>query len=969
MNHLAAITFCSRYTAARFFASCVLAALLVAGFAGVAYGVAYMPDVTKPMAKASYWVEKQQDVDQVLADWETIDGLNVAGVDADGTGLQPLELASGNYYDAQKQNTLKNSAASEFAAMLASLDEEAVYRADWTLIDQAYADEILANYPTDGVAPNIASPYAIVTTHTAMRSYPTDDPILYTKGDYDDNNLYISALRVNEPVIIRAQSVDKRFYLCISSCINAAWVPAEDLAICASKEQWLEAWKISPGQELVVTGYKVRTEQSNVTTNTANRMLYMGTVLERIDLASPADALEIVGTRSAYNNHVCYLPVRDQNGNYSKEMALIAESADVSEGYLPLTTKGVANEAFKSLGQMYGWGGMLEANDCSGYVRDVYKTFGLELARNTTWQMALPVRTYDLQDMDPEHKAAAIAQMPLGTVLFWGSHEMIYLGQENGKLYVISSLGGVGDLYGDSNNTYQVKGVTINTLDMVRGNKMTWLQTLTCANIPYIPDSVAGPGLFDIAFYENAATWPEESAMYTGEPIEPEVTIPGLTKEVDYTVSFENNTDAGTATVKITGQGNYSGEISHPFEILPPSLKKATVTVPDQEFTGEPCEPEPTVVLAGITLKAGEDYEVSYSNNIEPGTATVKVTGKGSFEDSASGTFKIGRGSLEKATVTVDDQLYTGKELKPAPVVKLGDIELDPYSDYRVAYKDNVELGTATVTVTGKGDYVGSASATFEIVQASVDDATIRVRDQVYTGKAIEPEPLVSIGSTILEQGAAYEVSYENNVEVGTATITITGIGSFSGTATKTFEIVSTSLTKANVTVADQTYTGSALKPKPTVKMGDITLKEGTDYSVSYTDNVSTGTAIVTVEGKGNFTDSTFKTFKIGKASQSIKAKNVTKKYTAAKSIKKLGVAKTINLKKKAKVSAKTEVKFKKANKAGGSKIIVAKDGTVTVKNGLKRGTYKVKVRLTASADANYKKAANKNITLKIVVK
>jgi predicted GTPase len=95
----------------------------------------------------------------------------------------------------------------------------------------------------------------------------------------------------------------------------------------------------------------------------------------------------------------------------------------------------------------------------------------------------------------------------------------------------------------------------------------------------------------------------------------------------------------------------------------------------------------------------------------------------------------------------------------------------------------------------------------------------------------------------------------------------------------------------------------------------------------------------------------------------------VSKKYKAAKSIKKLGVAKTINLKKKAKVSAKTEVKFKKANKAGGKKIIVAKDGTGTVKNGLKRGTYKVKVKLTAPADANYKKAKAKTITLKITVK
>ena len=78
----------------------------------------------------------------------------------------------------------------------------------------------------------------------------------------------------------------------------------------------------------------------------------------------------------------------------------------------------------------------------------------------------------------------------------------------------------------------------------------------------------------------------------------------------------------------------------------------------------------------------------------------------------------------------------------------------------------------------------------------------------------------------------------------------------------------------------------------------------------------------------------------------------------------------TVNLKKKAKVSAKTTVKYAKANKAGGKKIAVnAKTGKVTLKKGLKAGTYKVKVKLTAAASKNYKAAKAKTITLTVKVK
>lgn len=609
-----------------------------------AQSVSYLPYVTAAMTKAPYWSGKQKNPDAVLANRATIDALNQAGIDADDTYLQPLkaDYVREYFYDADQQATLKAGAKTELEKTFLNK----VYDEDGNIVDQAYIDQILANYPQGGLTPSIQSGYAIVTTHTTMRAYPTDKALMYTKGDSDDDNLYLSALRVNEPLIVRSVSADGNFLLCISSCMQVEWVPTKDVAICKGKAEWLGAWDIAQGHELVVTGYKVRTEQSRVTPNTANRMLYMGTVLESVDWN---DARKLVGTRSVYNNHVCYLPVRNADGTYSKEVALIAESDNVSEGYLPLTKANIAKVAFNSLGQMYGWGGMLEANDCSGYVRDVYKCFGLELARNTTWQMNMPVRKYDLTGLDDAHKAAAIAQMPLGTVLFWDGHEMIYLGQENGRLYVLSAVGAIGDIFGNEYTSTQVKGVVINTLDMVRASRATWLSSLTTATIPYISASAKGSGLHDISFYEGSTSWPKASYAYTGKAIKPAVSVSGLTAGTDYKVTYKNNTKAGaTATVTITGIGSYSGTMSKAFKIVKASQTikaKANVSKSFKASKKTKKLAKAKTVdlkkLANVSAKTAVKYKKANTaggKNITMNAKTGKVTLKKGLK---KGTYKV----------------------------------------------------------------------------------------------------------------------------------------------------------------------------------------------------------------------------------------------------------------------------------------------------------------------------------------
>ncbi|MBO6269007.1 MAG: C40 family peptidase, partial [Clostridium sp.] len=212
----------------------------------------------------------------------------------------------------------------------------------------------------------------------------------------------------------------------------------------------------------------------------SGRELTLGTVLEAADAGSFGDRIT---NRSAFHNYVAYLPVRLSDGSYAKKKVLISQHHGIHEGYLPLTRRNILHTAFSMLGDAYGWGGMLAAEDCSGYIRDIYRCFGLELPRNTTWQAASPAARADVTGWSDMEKCALLNALPAGSTLFFRGHTMMYLGQWNGKYYVISSVSSMGNPYGGKN--LRVRSVVINTLDVIRANGTTWLSNLHTMMIPY----------------------------------------------------------------------------------------------------------------------------------------------------------------------------------------------------------------------------------------------------------------------------------------------------------------------------------------------------------------------------------------------------------------------------------------------------------------------------------------------------
>lgn len=373
---------------------------------------------------------------------------------------------------------------------------------------------------------------------------------------------------------------------------------------------------------------------------------------------------------------------------------------------------------------------------------------------------------------------------------------------------------------------------------------------------------------------------------YTGYQIYPTVTVrlggKTLVNGTDYYVTYTNNTTIGTAYVTITGRGTYAGtSTSTSFRIVTPSITNATVVnISDQTYTGSPLYPTLTIYADGYgLLQEGRDYTLSYQNNINIGTGYVIITGYGSYSGSRQVSFRIVAPSISTATVTaIPDQLYTGNAITPLPTVSLNGLALTQYVDYTVSYSNNRNVGTATMTISGRGNYTGSRTLTFRILAKNLSNATVSsIPTQKYTGSFITPSVTVKIGDNVLTQYTDYTLSYSNNREPGTASITITGTGTCSGTKTVTFKIAQPSISSATVKVSDQTYSGYEKTPNVTVKLNGVTLEEDEDYELEYRNNVNVGKATVVIYGAGDYDGTKKATFVIKPAKmkwKSVKAKN-----------------------------------------------------------------------------------------------
>ena len=391
-----------------------------------------------------------------------------------------------------------------------------------------------------------------------------------------------------------------------------------------------------------------------------------------------------------------------------------------------------------------------------------------------------------------------------------------------------------------------------------------------------------------------------DALVYTGvaQTPEPAVTYNNMTlvKGTDFTYSYTNNVNVAAATaenaptVTVTGKGNYTGTAQKKFDI---TKKALTVKADNKSVTFGDDAPQYTVsydgfmnnetaAVLGGTLAFACDYVKNQS-----GAGNYDITPSGLTSSNyditfTKGTLTVGKKALENSFIAdIASLVYNGVAQEPAPVVTFNGMTLVKGTDYSVSYENNVNVGTATATVTALANstkYSGTASKTFSITKKAL---TVTADNKSVTFGDDAPQYTVSYDgfmnnetAAVLGGTLAFACDYvKNQSGAGNYDITPSGLTSsnYDITFTKgTLTVGKKALENSFIAdIASLVYNGVAQEPAPVVTFNGMTLVKGTDYSVSYENNVNVGTATATVTALANstkYSGSASKTFVINPA-------------------------------------------------------------------------------------------------------
>ena len=413
----------------------------------------------------------------------------------------------------------------------------------------------------------------------------------------------------------------------------------------------------------------------------------------------------------------------------------------------------------------------------------------------------------------------------------------------------------------------------------------------------------------------------QDTVPYTGAPVRQEninvyhnSTL--LQEKTEYTISYKNNKNAGTAQLIVTGKGNYKGKVTQNFiieaiDLSRESQNSISATVATAVATGKKLKPAITVTWNQKKLKEKKDYTLTYDTNITEASDDgydITISGTGNYTGTITRKFRVvpkGTKLLNSAKVTglaksypyqdaAENAIPHGLETDLANLtVKVGKTTLTQGTDYTVRMENAGAVGTASLIIepAQASSYAGEKRVPVLITGTNLKTCSVTglEKSYPYTGAPITPDITVFTGKngtgTKISEGD-YIVRYTNNTKPGKATLTVTGIAEkgYSGTLKATYTISRTDLAegenagKITVQLPDTaSYAKGGAKPQPVIRHTEGStvhiLRENIDYKLIYKNNtaVSAGNTnlstnrqpAVTITGIGNYRGTITKTFTI----------------------------------------------------------------------------------------------------------
>jgi hypothetical protein len=375
-----------------------------------------------------YWIGKLDAPDRTLMDAAAIDAQNAR-----------LRAEDPTWHDIEAlPSTLEREQVEAWVSARSQRPQHALWDAAGKQGSDRQIDRLMNALDVGAIPQTQVTRFGLVVRRADVRTFPTHLRVFSAPGDTDIDRFQETALFPGTPVVIAHVSRDRQWWFVLSPRY-AGWI--ERAAVAEGSREDVFGY-VHRAPKLIVTGAKVRTVHVPDDPALSELQLDMGTQLPYLSEVPPT---AVINGQLAYAAWPVQLPVRTEDGQLAFSPALIPRNADVATEPLPLTRANIIRQAFKFLGERYGWGHDYNARDCSGFVSEVYRSMGVLMPRNTSDQARSPAfeRVAFDQAMTPQQRQQALRRLQVGDLVYIPGHVMMVIGRENGEPWVIHDVQGV----------------------------------------------------------------------------------------------------------------------------------------------------------------------------------------------------------------------------------------------------------------------------------------------------------------------------------------------------------------------------------------------------------------------------------------------------------------------------------------------------------------------------------------------
>ena len=385
-----------------------------------------LPNVTPEMEKPGFWIKKIENPTSPLLTPENIQKMNEENLKKKDLGLSRIR----NLKEAWSRQEILSFLKEDWENFGRS--EEVRYGKNGAPLRDFFWDKLKNDLHQELLQETCRMLFALVVKRADIRVFPTDEPAMSAPNQHEFDLFQQSSISPGSPVGIYTFNQDKKWAYIQTQFIRG-WIHTHDLGIAKEKSEIADYAEAK--DRLVVTG--------NVVTVFGDPSLR-----QPVFTAQMGDSFPLLGvpggSKGPQSFYVIQIGGRDDNGPLILRKGYIHANEDVHQGFLSYTQENVARQAFKMLHHPYGWGDRLGGRDCSRFIMDLFRTFGILMPRNSKEQALVGMDLGSVEEKNVQEKRKILDQsIALATTVRLPGHIMLYLGKDQGKHYVIHSIWGI----------------------------------------------------------------------------------------------------------------------------------------------------------------------------------------------------------------------------------------------------------------------------------------------------------------------------------------------------------------------------------------------------------------------------------------------------------------------------------------------------------------------------------------------